>query len=334
MPLAGLSDVVSVSTHFAARADGTVWGWGSNVNQALGGDWRGGSVPGPIRVGTMADVVAVAETTDRNLGPTGLALRQDGGVLAWGVNAHGTLGPGSDGANTGGPVLIGGLSGTTAIAGGEGAAYALQSDGTVMAWGWNDQGQLGAGLFAEDTEVPARVAGLTGVTAIAAGGKNAYALTGDGSVWAWGSGADGKLGDGTTSALSRVPVRVSGLTDVVAIAADTTNAYAVRADGTVWAWGSGARGGLGNGVDCQTCTSNVPVRVVDITGAVDVAGHGNGGHALDGAGRVWGWGDNAGGQLGQGTTEPFRTRPVRVVGLPGGDGPRRGRPGDRVLRLG
>ena len=317
VPLAGLPDVVSVSTHFAAREDGTVWGWGSNVNQALGGDWLGGSVPTPIRVGTLNDVVAVAETTDTYLGPTGLALRSGGGVVAWGVNGHGTLGPGSDGANTGGPVPIGDIGGATAIAGGEGAAYALRPDGTVMAWGWNDQGQLGAGYTMEDTEIPVQVAGLTGVTAIAAGGKNAYALTSDGSVSAWGSNTDGKLGNGTTAALSRVPVRVSGLTDVVAIAADATNAYAVKADGTVWAWGPSGRGALGNGVDCQNCASNVPVRVVDLTGATDVVGHDNGGHVLTADGQVWGWGENAGGQLGADVSEPYRTRPVRIAGLTG-----------------
>ena len=315
--LAGLSDVVSVSTHYAARADGTVWGWGANTNQALGGDWLGGTVPGPIRVGTMDDVVAVAETTDRYLGPTGLAVRRNGGVMAWGPNGPGLLGPGSDGAHTGAPVTIGGIYDATAVAGGEATAYALRSDGTVMAWGSNDRGQLGALGPADHSSEPIRVWGVSGATAIAAGGKTAYVLLADGTVWAWGSNADGKLGYGRDVTAAWEPVRVSGLTDVVAIAADTTNAYAVKADGTVWAWGVGARGALGNGVDCGTCTSNVPVQVVDLAGAVDVAGHVNGGHVLTADGRVWGWGENAGGQLGAGVTEPYRTRPVPVAGLTG-----------------
>ncbi|GAB1514233.1 RCC1-like domain-containing protein [Actinophytocola sp. KF-1] len=314
-PIAGLSDVVSVSTHYAALADGTMWGWGRSAS--LGGDWRAGYLAGPVRIDDRTDVVAVAEATDRLLGPTGLAMLRSGGVLAWGVNYHYTLGPEARNESYGGPLGVTGVTDAVAIAGGEGAAYALRGNGTVLAWGWNDEGQLGTDRTEVETPTPRPVAGLTGVTAIAAGGKNAYALTADGSVWAWGSNTGGKLGDGTTAAFSRVPVRVSGLTDVVSIAADTTNAYAVKADGTVWAWGSGERGGLGNGVDCGTCTSNVPVQVVDVTGAVDVAGHGNGGHVLDGQGRVWGWGDNAGGQLGTGVAEPYRTRPVQIAGLTG-----------------
>lgn len=315
-PLAGLSDVVSVSTHYAALADGTLWGWGFNGNNGLGGDWRIGSVPAPIRIGGRTDVAAVAEATDRTLGPTGLAMTRDGEVMAWGANWHGTLGPGGVGASSGGPLFVTGVDDAVAIAGGEGTAFALRGDGTVLAWGWNDEGQLGTNRSEAETSVPRPVVGLTGVTAIAAGGKNAYALTSDGSVWAWGGNTTGKLGDGTFAG-SRVPVRVSGLTGVVAIAADATNAYAVKADGTVWAWGESARGALGNGVDCATCPSNVPVQVVDIAGAVDVAGHGNGGHVLDGDGRVWGWGDNAGGQLGAGVTDQYRTRPVQVAGLTG-----------------
>ena len=65
------------------------------------------------------------------------------------------------------------------------------------------------------------------------------------------------------------------------------------------------------------CWSNVPVRVTDITGAVDVAGHGNGAHVLTADGHVWGWGENEGGQLGAGVTEPYRIHPVRITGLTG-----------------
>jgi alpha-tubulin suppressor-like RCC1 family protein len=120
-------------------------------------------------------------------------------------------------------------------------------------------------------------------------------------------------------------VRVSGLTGVADVDGDYYNSYAVRQDGTVWAWGANMSGALGNGVDCYDCTSNVPVQVVDLTGAVDVAGHGDGAHVLDTTGRVWAWGNNQDGDLG--THAPsYSTRPILIPGLQGvtklGDGGR------------
>lgn len=99
-------------------------------------------------------------------------------------------------------------------------------------WGFNDMGQLGNGTASNST-LPAPVSGLTGVTAIAAGedAYSAYALRSDGTVRAWGYNLYGELGDGTTTN-SSVPVQVSGLTGVTAIAGGSRTGYALRSDGT------------------------------------------------------------------------------------------------------
>jgi len=76
----------------------------------------------------------------------------------------------------------------------------------------------------------------------------------------------GQLGDGNNTN-SAIPVQVSGLTQVVGIAAGGSNGLAVRADGTVWTWGSGYY--LGNDT---TADSYVPVQVNGLTKIVAVAG--------------------------------------------------------------
>jgi alpha-tubulin suppressor-like RCC1 family protein len=159
-------------------------------------------------------------------------------------------------------VRIPGLSGVTAISGQYHDGYALKGDGTVWAWGAQLAGALGNGTTGDaEQPTPVRVATLSGVTAIGAATDNGYARRSDGTLWAWGAGAQGAVGNGTT-ADSSTPVRVSGLSGVTSIAHSTgATAYATLADGTVWAWGLGDYGALGDGLGTYQYVVSTPVRV-------------------------------------------------------------------------
>ena len=128
-----------------------------------------------------------------------------------------------------------------------------------------------------DSNVPVPVSNLTGVVAIAAGGHNwcagghSLALKSDGTVWAWGSNYYGQLGNGTNTD-SNVPVPVSNLTGVVAIAAGGSHSLALKSDGTVWAWGSNDYGQIGNA--SARGATNVPLPVVNLAGVVAIAAGG------------------------------------------------------------
>ena len=162
-----------------------------------------------------------------------------------------------------------------AIAGGTGGTvYALKSDGTVWAWGYGGNGLLGNGTTA-NSSVPVRVRGLAHVTAIAAGWATAFGLKADGTVWAWGWGGyhtytagmpgNGLLGNGKIGGSSDVPVKVRRLDHVTAIAVGAYNAYALKSNGTVWAWGANRVGELGNGKIGGY--SDVPVEVHGLSGS-------------------------------------------------------------------
>ena len=102
---------------------------------------------------------------------------------------------------------------------------AALSDGTIWAWGFNREGQLGDGTT-EQRITPVPGTGLTNVAAVAAGGYHGMALRSDRDRRAWGSNAAGLLGDGTTE--QRItPVPVSGLTNVAAVAAGNFHSLAV-----------------------------------------------------------------------------------------------------------
>jgi len=199
--------------------------------------------------------------------------------------------------------------GILAIAAGSDHSLAIKSDGSVWAWGYNGNGQLGDGTDT-DRYTPVQVSGLSGVVAVAAGSNHSLAVKDDGSVWAWGNNYYGQLGDGTW--IDRdAPVQVSGLSGVVAVAAGSYHSLAVKDDGSVWAWGYNGDGQLGDGTWIDR---DAPVQVSGLSGVVAVAARSYHSLAVKDDGSVWAWGNNYWGQLGDGTTT-MRNTPVQAAGL-------------------
>ena len=160
--------------------------------------------------------------------------------------------------------------------------------------------------------------GSVSFTMIAAGGYHSLILRSDGTVWSWGWNNWGQLGDGTDEDRNR-PVQVmisetEELTGVTAIAAGGFHSLAIRNDGTVWAWGNNNWGQLGDGT---TVRRPNPVQVM-INGTTPLDGvtaiSAGGYHTLALTdGKVWGWGYNANGQLGNGSTGNTESRPLQVM---------------------
>jgi alpha-tubulin suppressor-like RCC1 family protein len=314
----------------ALKNDGTVWAWGDNQYGELGnGTYTTTSPYGidtPEMVSGLTGITAIAIGEIDNL-----ALKSDGTVWAWGYNGYGDLGNGTYTSSKTpvqvlGPGGVGFLTGVTALAGGGYSKMALKSDGTVWAWGYNSYGELGNGTYT-NSNTPVQVLGpsgvgyLSGVTAIAGGEASNLALKSNGTVWAWGDGGNGELGNGTFTSTINTPVQVLGpggagsLTGVTAIAEGSLLSLALTSNGTVLAWGYSGYGQLGNGTDTD---SNTPVEVSGLSGVTAIAS-GDGGFyslALTSAGTVWAWGDNGYGQLGNGTDTDSST-PVEVSGLSG-----------------
>lgn len=293
----------------AAVAPGTVWSWGFNeVGQLGDGSTTQSAVPREVR--GLTNVIDVVGDGD-----DGYALTATGQVYAWGLGTHGELGNGTTVAYSKVPVLVKGLTGLTITAvaaageGSSGTGYVLTSTGTVWAWGYGVGGALGNGGDASSS-VPVQITSLSGVTALAGGGPiggTTYALLSNGTVWAWGVGTDGELGDGSYSS-SAVPVQVQGITNAVSIAAGETNGYAVLQTGTVMAWGEARIGTFEDGSslgDNSFATRDVPIAVQKVTGAVQVAGGGGEAYAVTSSGRVWAWGSS---NLGNGNVHDNGTK--------------------------
>jgi alpha-tubulin suppressor-like RCC1 family protein len=247
------------------------------------------------------------------------ALTNGGAVWCWGDNSDGQLG---DGTTTGRltPVAVSGLaSGVVAVAAGADHTCAVTSGGALQCWGRNDYGQLGDGTTTARL-TPATVSGLgSGVLAVAASADHTCAVTSGGAVWCWGYNVNGELGDGTTTQ-RLTPVAVSGLgSGVVAVAAGGPWAYshtcAVTSGGAVQCWGYNYYGQLGDGTQTRRTT---PTAVSGLSsGVVAVAAGANHTCAVTNGGAVWCWGENAYGQMGDGTNT-WRWTPTAVSGMGSG----------------
>jgi alpha-tubulin suppressor-like RCC1 family protein len=295
-----LEEVTAVSAGrlptLALLADGTVAAWGGNLYGDLATDTERNPYPLPVCTvlespckpeNYLREVVEIAAGADFSL-----ARLRDGTVMAWGENAQGELGDGTttgpetcDAENQGCsriPRPVSGLGEVAAIAAGSFDGLALLRNGTVMAWGADEFGQLGDGAD-KLSSVPRAVCAigedkspcrseLGEVRAISGGFYNGYALLNDGTVAAWGYNGEGALGDGETTgpqackeekikfACGLGPGLVQGLSGVRTLAQGeyAWGGLAELEDGQLQTWGSGNWGVIGDGT---VAASDVPVGV-------------------------------------------------------------------------
>lgn len=241
-------------------------------------------------------VVAAASTTAVSAGAShSLALRSDGSVWAWGSNNDGELGSGSTVASSAAPVPVvlaggGALSGVSAVSAGFSHSLALRSDGSLLAWGRNQFGQLGdGGTTARNAAAPVRTAAgdpLVGVVHASAGSGVSAAVRSDGSVWVW----------GWSTSLPAVLLRPTQMLDdagnpvtgAARVAVGNSYVLVLKSDGSLWTWGSPAGG--------QSPIRAVPLETAPgapLTGIVAVSAGWTHALALTSTGQVYSWGGDA-----------------------------------------
>jgi alpha-tubulin suppressor-like RCC1 family protein len=255
-----------------------------------------------------------------------------GTALGWGYNGSGQVGQGSlEPGSVESPRPLLGVSEVVEIAAGYEFGLALMADGRVMSWGYNYSGELGNGTT-NLNPVPTLVPGVSNAVAVAADTASALVLLGDGTILAWGENGSGELGLGPEAGpekclgggyCSKVPVRVPGISNAIAVAGGEYHSLALLADGTVLAWGENQWGEQGDGVGTASGCKCIPTPtpVPGVSGAIAItAGAFTNGAVLAG-GTALNWGRNHQGELGTGTTAPASgcecLGPVTPAGLLG-----------------
>ena len=264
----------------------------------------------------FSNVPDIDDATDISLGyHHTCALHATGEISCWGRNHYGQLGTGEEnvGTHSAVPQRVEGITDAIAVeAGTWTTTCAVHATGEVSCWGQSDRGELGtnADPSNDHSAVPVKIAGIADAIAVAAGLYHVCALHESGEVSCWGAGTSGQLGiDGEfADGYSAAPVRVSGISDAIAISAGNRHTCALRQTGEVTCWGSNIFGQLGNGEPLGNLDSATPVAVVGLSGeseasvsdiSYDIAAGVNHSCTLK-EGKVLCWGSNLHGQLGNG----------------------------------
>jgi alpha-tubulin suppressor-like RCC1 family protein len=237
----GFAFVVALTT------TGKALTWGYGAQGQLGNGHRANrNAPVYVSVPRGVRVTAVSAC-----GACGIALTSDGRVLAWGDNSVGQLGNGKTGS-TDVPVWVKLPKHTkvTSIAAGDGQLFAVTSTGGLLAWGSDNEGQLGNRHTGGLSRVPVRVHLPRGVkiASVSSGMVQTLGLTTTGKVLAWGGNQSGQLGTGNKKN-SNVPVYVHlpKIAHIVAIAAGRYHGLALTRGGKILGWGDDSFGQLGDG---------------------------------------------------------------------------------------
>lgn len=194
-----------------------------------------------------------------------------------------------------------------AAAGGQ-SSCAVRADGTAWCQGRNDYGQLGDGTTILRIS-PTQVLG-TGWSRIATGGSFTCGVKLDGTLWCWGLNNFGQLG-AADKATSVVPRQVGTGATWRDVSATWQHACATQSDGSAWCWGQNQRGQLGAGT--TSARSSAPVRVLGDQQWTGISAGGWSSCGTTATGTAYCWGDNAFGQVGDGTITN-RNRPTVVTG--------------------
>jgi len=299
----------------SAAGSEVLYAWGDNTDGALGnGTTTNAFTPIVITLPGGVAPTGGAAGTDHSL-----VIGSNGFLYAWGLGTSGQLGNGTT-TSSSSPVKVSLPSGVVplAVAAGEDHSLAIGSNNTLYAWGYNGFGQLGNGTTTNASS-PVAVSMPSGVhaVAVAAGSFFSLALGSDGNVYAWGDGNNGSLGQGNQNE-SNTPVKVplpSGVT-ASAISAGSSFAMAIGSNGTLYAWGDGGQGQLG---DNTTANSSSPVAVQmpsGVTASVIALGTDHA-LAIGSNDLLYSWGDDADGQLGTGGTNKNQKIPD-LVQMPSG----------------
>ena len=288
----------SNNSTFALRSDGTLFLWGTFTNILT-------SVTGkssPAQLGTLS--WASASTTGSNI----YLIQSDGKLWGAGINGSGQLGVG-DTISRSSLIQIDAGNSYITVSGGNLHVMAIKSDYTLWAWGFGTTGQLGIGsVITRSSPVQITSASYSSWLVISAGNALSAGITTNGSLWVWGNGANGQLGNGGTLSRS-APTQIGG-SSFTSVSVGDQYISVIKADSTLWTWGLGTFGQLGQG---DTLSRSSPIQIG--TSSFTLVSSGNtassGSTAIGVDGTLWGWGLNNAGQLAQGDTIN-RSSPVQI----------------------
>ena len=299
-------------TMAAVKTDGTLWVWGGHDNGASGTNQPASIVnSSPVQIGSGTDWSSVSMGKQG-----GAAIKIDGTLYAWGLNDNGQVGDNSK-VNRSSPTQIPGTT-WSKVYKTEEETMAIKTDGTLWGWGENINGELGINVGGPGLQKssPTQIPGTTWRSLAVGAYRATLGTKTDGTLWAWGYNEKGQLGlnQAITTKISS-PTQIPGTNWSENISLYNYFSMATKTDGTLWTWGFGTNGQLG---DNSIVNKSSPVQIPGTTWSTTDGTIASGnimGKAIKTDGTLWVWGHNNQGQLGLNQSEPTkRSSPVQVPG--------------------
>lgn len=308
----------SNSDGYALTRSGAVYAWGAGGQGELGDGATPSVSESAVRV-RFPRGVRIASLPNPMPFDAGMAIDTRGRVWGWGNDTNQQFCR-PRATTLVRPVVVPLSHVTLAVGAARHATY--DAGGRLVGCGLGEYGQLGDGTtgLSSQTATPVPVQGLPAgrIVALTAAYGDTGALMANGAFYDWGLNVEGQLGDGTTTERD-TPVRVAlpGRVRMVSMGGsvpDNGQTMALLADGALWEWGAGAAGQLGDG---GTASHPRPFRLAEPRGVrfVRVSSGGATEYAIDRHGRLWSWGGDGQGDVGNGSTGAPVTRPLRQVAV-------------------
>ena len=287
--------------------------------------WNGGSAPTLLGSNLYSLAGQVFNLTTADGGTTWYGYEEVNNsspgpreLWGWGRNNNGTVGANSaQPAHISSPTQIGSGTDWKDVAHKSGytgyVSMVSKTDGTLWVWGENTTGYLGLNStvsYSSPVQLPGTTWGTTKDT-MAAGSRGAMNIRTDGTLWSWGYNTSGQVGDNSKTHRSS-PVQIPGTTWAKAAMGEGISS-AIRTDGTLWVWGNTYQGALGlNQGGAGDVAVSSPTQIPGSWSKVSVGFYET--YAIKTDGTLWGFGNNADGQLAQNTSgnPAKRSSPVQV----------------------
>jgi len=289
-----------------------LWTWGSGVYGRLGNNATGSlaSRSSPVQTvsnGTNWKQVATGQSYSGG-------IKTDGTLWLWGFNFAGGLGDNTT-ANRSSPVqTVSNVTTWKSITVNGAMAAAIKTDGTLWTWGLNTYGQLGNNNRINRSSPVQTVSNVTTWKQVTNTSFQATAaVKTDGSLWTWGFGGYGLLGNNSVVSRSSPVQTVSNVTTWKQVSMGSNFSTAVKLDGTLWTWGCNGDGQLGNNRGGNPENRSSPIQTIsNVATWKQVSGGDRMTAAIKTDGTLWSWGYNTNRSVGDGTTIA-RSSPVQTV---------------------
>ena len=287
-------------------ATGSLWTWGRSTNGQLG---QSNITHRSSPIQTIVGGTNWKLVSNGNYHTT--AIKTDGTLWTWGLNANGQLGI-NDIVHRSSPIqTVSGGTNWKLIDSGYYFSAAIKTDGTLWTWGNNGFGQLGDGSSIVHRSSPIQtVSGGTNWKLVAGGQRHIAAIKTNGALWTWGYNSNGQLGNSGIGSTSSPVQTVAAGTNWKLVACGGYHTSAIKTDGTLWIWGFNTHGQLG--VNDIAHRSSPVQTVAGGTNWKQVACGRYHTSSIKNDGTLWSWGHNGLGSLGINDIV-HRSSPIQTV---------------------